>query len=312
MMRALMKSFLFLVLTLASASTLVAQRPAAKPRPNDEGQDAPVRKPAAPRAPAPAVSVPASARYRVTLVGFRVNRETYDTFLETDGKGDEIRLAAEVQEFGPNGEPVAATREVKSVVYGDRNTFPSRIAAGSRSAQGGLKTGDVVPAGGEPWVRRGAPQGDRLPMLLWEGELRTNQNMVAISPTVWELDSDDLLNAPANAVIGLGDLVKSVGPIASMIPGVGGLSRALMNVTKPAAAFATNVKERGNRPVGLASAAGKLSFTPSVVGLTTTTAELVIAGQGGARSPGVIEVRYADSEDLKGDYSLFLQVERLP
>lgn len=312
MMRAVARSFLLILLTSVAAGVAAAQRPGTKPRPGGEGEDVPARKPSAPRPATPAIAVPASARYRVTLVGFRVNRETYDTFLETDGKGDEIRLAAEVQEFGPNGETVGATREVKSVVYGDRNTFPSRIAAGSRSAQGGLKTGDVVPAGGEPWVRREAPQGDRLPMLLWEGELRTNQNMVAISPTVWELDSDDLLNAPANAVIGLGDLVKSVGPIASMIPGVGGLSRALMSVTRPAAAFATGVKERGNRPVGLASAGGKLSFTPSVVGLTTTTAELVIAGQGGARSPGVIEVRYADSEDLKGDYSLFLQVERLP
>jgi len=305
------KSSVLLFLTLVAASTAAAQRPGAKPRPGDDVESVPARKPAASH-PAPSVNVPERARYRVTLVGFRVNRETYDTFLETDGKGDEIRLAAQVQEFGPNGEAVAPPREVQSAVYGDRNTFPSRIAAGSRSAKGGLKTGDNVPAVSDPWVRREAPQPDRLPLLLWEGELRTNQNMVAISPTVWELDSDDLLNAPANVVIGVGDVVKSVGPIAAMIPGIGGLSRALMNVTKPAAAFAANVKERGNRPVGLAPAGGKLSFTPSVVGLTTTTAELVIAGQGGARSPGVIEVRYTDSEDLKGDYSLFLQVERLP
>lgn len=312
MVRALCRSSLFVVLALAGAREARAQRPGAveKPRPREtEDGSGRARKPAS--NPAPAVNVPASARYRVTLAGFRVNRESYDTFLETDGKGDEIRLFADVQEFGADGRALGQPRALKTFVYGDRNSFPSRVAAGSRSAKGGLKTGDNVPVVNDPWVVRDAPQPDRLPLLLWEGELRTGQNLVAIAPTVWELDADDVLN-PGTTVLALGDIVNNVRPIAELIPGVGGLTGALINATKPAYTIATMVKESGNRPIGLNPGVRAYDFVPQVVALTTTSAELVLAGQGGARSPGVIEVRYRDVEDLEGDYSLFLRIERLP
>ncbi|HEX2781772.1 MAG TPA: hypothetical protein VHM30_19860 [Gemmatimonadaceae bacterium] len=312
MVRALCRLSLFVVLVLGAARVALAQRPGSveKPRPR-ETEDASVkgRQPAA--TPAPVMNVPASGRYRVVLAGFRVNNESYDTFLETDGKGDEIRLNADVQEFGPDGQPLGAVRRLQTVIYGDRNKFPSRITAGSRSAKGGLQTLDNVPAVRDPWVVRDAPQPDHLPLLLWEGELRTGQNLVAIAPTVWELDSDDALN-PANMVLALGDIGNNVLPVAQRLPGVGALSELLITGAKPAFTVATMVKESGNRPIGLSPGTDGYNFVPQIVALTTRSAELALAGSGGARSAGVVEVRYRDAAELKGDYSLFLRIERLP
>lgn len=95
---------LLVAATLLGAAPVVAQRPAAveKPRPTvrEEGVR-PGR--AAASTPATAPALPASAHYRVTMTGFRVNRESWDTFLETDGKGDEIAISAEVLSLGADG-----------------------------------------------------------------------------------------------------------------------------------------------------------------------------------------------------------------
>ena len=316
MSRSLATAASLLVVSLAAATALSAQRPG---RPTESGEPAPVRRPApnpghsttpAPAAP-PNVPVPATGRYRVTITGFRVNRETYDTFLETDGKGDEIRLTASVQALGPNGEMVGEAKTLTTPTYGDVNTFPSRIRAGSRSDKGGLKTGDTFPAG-DPAVRREAPSADRLPLLVWEGELRTGQNGVAIAPVVWELDEDDVLKSPLNGLGEAAKVVKTIGPIASLIPGVGLLAKGSSAIAGAAQNVAAAVKKGGNRQVGLVAQGAGYQFTPQVLLLTTATAEALLAGQGGARSPGVIELRYRDAEDLKGDYSVYVQVERVP
>lgn len=315
MPRSLLTSSLLVMLTLGGAQVVAAQRPGATPRATDDAARKPTPprssgRPATPPASTP-VAVPAVARYRVTLTGFHVNRETYDTFLETDGKGDEIRLTATVQPVGPNGEAEGAPRQIVTATYGDRNNFPDRIQAGSRSAMGGIKTGDNVPDVPDPWIRREAAQGDRLPLLLWEGELRTGQNGVAIAPIAWEMDSDDKVN-PINAVGGLANLLGVVAPITAMVPGTGLLSKAAVVATKIVIPIAQTVKDKGNRPIGLAPQGSQYQFAPQAVIITNAVAEMVLAGKAGARAPGVIEVRYRDPEELKGDYSLFLQVERLP
>lgn len=301
---------LLVAATFISAVPAIAQRPGAveKPRPA-EREDGTRAGRKASSTPATAAALPASARYRVTLTGFRVNRESWDTFLETDGKGDEIAISAEVLTVGADGKPIGDPRWLKSVVYGDRNNFPAREQAGSRSTLGGLKTGDNVPALPDPWSRRGDPSATRLPLLLWEGELRLNENAVVVAPTVWELDSDDVLTAaPANTVLGVTQVVRAVAPLASTIPGTSALMPAVTSATEIASQAATFQKESMNRPIGL-TREGR--YSPKLVVLNVRTAEASLA-PGAGKGPGVIEVRYTDPEDLKGDYTLFLHVERLP
>ena len=293
---------------LVCALSAAAQRPGAtgKPRPTErEGSARPARQPAT--SPA-AAALPASARYRVTVAGFRVNRESWDTFLETDGKGDEIAISAEVLTVAADGKPTGEPRWVKSVVYGDRNNFPARERAGSRSSMGGLKTGDNVPEVPDPWAARDKASEHRLPLLLWEGELRLDENAIVVAPTVWELDSDDVLTAaPANTVLGVTQVLRAVTPIASTIPGTSALMPAVTSATGLASQVATFQKESMNRPIGVMRDG---AYSPKLVVLNVRTAEASLASRAG-KAPGVIEVRYTDPEDLKGDYTLFLQVERL-
>lgn len=295
---------------LLCALSVAAQRPGATKKPRTvepEGRAPRVTRQA--QIPTPAATLPASARYRVTLAGFHVNRESWDTFLETDGKGDEIAISAEVVTMGADGKPIGEPRWVKSVVYGDRNNFPAREQAGSRSRMGGLKTGDNVPAVPDPWVARDKASGHRLPLLLWEGELRLDENALVVAPTVWELDSDDVLTAaPANTVLGVTQVLRAVTPIASTIPGTSALMPAVTSATELASQAATFQKDAMNRPIGLMRGG---AYSPKLVVLNVRTAEASLASRAG-KAPGVIEVRYADPEELKGDYTLFLLVERLP
>ena len=73
---------------------------------------------------------------------------------------------------------------------GDTNGYGYRVQAGSASDKGGIKTGDSFP-GNTPWIRRGGINRDRLPMMLWEGDLVANQTAAVIIPTIWEWDGGE-------------------------------------------------------------------------------------------------------------------------
>lgn len=234
----------------------------------------------------------------MTLNGFRVNHETYDTALETDGKGDEIRIMATVEEIGPDGRATAVPRTLQTPVYGDVNNFPSRVQAGTRSSKGGLRTGDTYPLASAT-LRQGEPQPDRIPMLLWQGTLRQGAGGVAIAPVVWEIDAGDVLSAPFSGEV---SIVHKIAGLTTLIGGpIGGIANLLI--------------ESADRPIGVIhrkdATGDHLLFTPPVVTITATTAEAALAGKGGAVAPGLIEVRYRDPSDLQGDYSLYIRVERM-
>ena len=282
--------------SLICSSVASAQRTVVRPPPGRTRTPATTPAPA----PAPAPTPAGGGTYRVTLTGFRVNHETYDTALETDGKGDEIRVMATVEEIGPDGRATAAPRTLQTPVYGDINNFPKRIQAGSRSSKGGLRTGDEVPATGSALLQ-GSPLQDRIPMLLWQGTLHQGGGGVAIAPVVWEIDEGDVLTAPFSGAV---SVIHAIAGVTSLIGG-------------PAGAIANVVVQSADRPIGVIHAKvggiDELHFTPQVVTLTAATAEAALAGKGGAVAPGLIEVRYRDpSADLKGDYSVFLRVDRMP
>ena len=129
--------------------------------------------------PAPAPAAPAGPRYRVSITGFTVNHETVDDQFSLDGRGDEVYLSVVVLEptsLYPSASWTSHSQLIESKVFGDRNNAPDRIKAGSRSADGGLQTGDDVTL----------PD----PLVVWDGPIPTP---VLIIPTVWEWDGPAIL-----------------------------------------------------------------------------------------------------------------------
>lgn len=133
-------------------------------------------------------------RFRVTINGFTVNRQTSER--NPDGAGDEVFVRADVFviEGRPNGGfEIVSTSSVSSPVMGDTSGFAQRERAGTASQTGGLRTGDSYP-GRTPWLRNVEPQKNRLPMVVWEGELRDSAAgmSVIVIPTIWEWDEFSL------------------------------------------------------------------------------------------------------------------------
>lgn len=148
-----------------------------------------------PQASPVSITVPRwSGRYRVTINGIRVIRETVDDPAETDGKRDEVFLRAHVGEFTAADLASGTGSAVQSRVHGDvnaaewqgANSATRRVKAGSASTLGGLKTGDVFPAS---WASTPSNAGaDALPLLVWEGDMHQGQGALMITPTIWESD----------------------------------------------------------------------------------------------------------------------------
>src|SRR5436189_2844106 len=149
-------------------------------------------------------SGPPAGVFRVVLNGFKVNHESDDDILEGDGKRDEVYLRADVWVLNRDGS-VPYRRSPRSVLMGDINnqSDPPRIAAGTASADGGLRTNDKWPIS-EPWRRVRNPLPNRPPMLLWEGSLQRGESMAVIVPTVWEWDSRDPSESEISFETGMG------------------------------------------------------------------------------------------------------------
>jgi hypothetical protein len=253
-------------------------------------------------------------RFRVTLTGFTVNLQTRDNVLETDGKGDEVYVLTEIAQYDsyvqkPNTLPFAGTwlgyndslrgrasitarRSLLSVLMGDVNNQnnPPRIKAGSASGLGGLRTGDRFPTN-EPWILSGAPNTDRLPMLLWEGQLRRGRDLAVIAPTIWEWDGG---NQPLRAQF-TQDINQYFFPVI-VNPFEGVIWRGLTGL---------DLFGAGDRPIGML---GNRNWFPRALVLNYDTALNAATTSPGQFGTGVIELNYlADAES----YSLYFKIERL-
>lgn len=259
-------------------------------------------------------------RFRVVLTGFTVNHQTNDNILESDGKGDEVFIAAEVAQFdnysnnssyewrqrhhygevppvgdflnyveGLNGAGnITYRRSLTSIVMGDaENQEAPRIKAGTVDLSGGLGTGDRFPTN-QPWNLTGTPSANRLPMLLWEGEFRANANdLVIIVPTIWEWDDGNFRTR--RAFTEAADKYFNI-------------------YTQNAGGFFFSSGERdiagaGDRPIGWAG-------SPRGIKLNRGTAAQAAIDSPAKRGPGVLELVYA-YEDGSESYSLFIKIERL-
>jgi hypothetical protein len=260
---------------------------------------------------------PARAHFRVTVNGFTAHHETWDNVLQVDGKRDEVYITSDVQVVDKQSNKVASS--VRSKTFGDVNGFPYRVQAGSASSQGGIQTGDNV-FGGTPWARSGALQPDQLPMLIWEGDLIDGQNAVAIIVAPWEYDGgQDVYHDWVSWMQGTSQKLQSSTAFTQLI---GEKGKTILDLTELGLGVALSLQESvlgtaQDRPIGFvqtgttSNGTAQYGFTPKVLALNYTTAQLQLAQNFGMGN-GIIGIRFTDAAKFAGDYTLYVQVERVP
>ncbi len=255
-------------------------------------------------------------RFRVTLTGFTVNHQTDDNILETDGKGDEVFILAEVAQYDrytqdfPNtvstggirlgytdslhgGGNVTLRRSLVSVLMGDINNQnnPTRIQAGYASALGGLRTGDRFPTN-EPWMLVSEPTADRPPMLLWEGELHRGRDLVIIVPTIWEWDGG---NQPMRT-----QFTQEINTYFSYTTRSNQNRGFVWSELTGVDAFGA-----GDRPIGMLA---RSPWAPEALSLNFDTAQRAAISSLANIGTGVFELHYLARGE---DYSLYVKIEHL-
>lgn len=265
-----------------------------------------------------AVTSAAHGRYRVTLNGFSVGHETWDDALQLDGKRDEIYFSTDVQVVDKLNNTLLPSSK-RSLTFGDVNGFGYRVQAGSASNLGGIQTGDQV-FGSAPWLRSGALAADRLPMVLWEGDLVDGQNAVAVIVTPWEYDGgQDAFSSWASWMQKTSQTLKSSSAFTTLI---GQAGKVVLELADLGLGLALSLQENGvlgnayDRPIGITQSGtvnGTVTygFGPKILDLNYKTAELALANSFGFGN-GIIGIRYVDAPKFAGDYTLYVQVERIP
>ncbi len=274
-------------------------------------------------------------RYRVSLNGFRCNISTWDDALNRDGFGDEVFFQIEYRYADSNGDPMGApVSRVTRTIGAPGN---GRYAFGTAkdffgNLQYGIASGDEFP-GPHPYKRvEPFPNPEDVPpLLIWEGNLVsdwdgehtdywigrqvTHENIVFITPTIWERDpgSDAMegwlqWQVKADAQFGqkAKEIVSGRWPLAA--PVFDAVSLGIQTVGS-----LDNIRGRaGTRPIGTQrdENTGMLSFTPKILTLTQAHAEEIIATKLGNEA-GVLPYNYKDADVFDGDYDFWLQVERV-
>jgi hypothetical protein len=256
--------------------------------------------------------------FRVTLLGFVVNHQTRDTALETDGKGDEVYQAPVVFLYDREHGLQSRAFRVSGPVYGDVNNHPTYVQAGQISENGGLGTGNGYPHA-LPWRNRiPARPGYGFPSILFEGELRPAQNAIVIIPSLWESDGElELYNAYMDAIGSSRDLIQRGVENLFRDSSVSSIEFSPrrgreFGLPAPVSLIERTIDFR-DRPIGMVTSSGSTNlfeFQPWVLVLTSENARAALLTDRGF-GPGVIEVRYDESPQLEGSYSIFLQVEQM-
>lgn len=230
----------------------------------------------------------------------------------TEG-GSHIRLDG-------NGQP--APVRAQTLVIGDTNQKPNRLRGGSGhnifGGNGGFLAGDRYPST-TPWTRTGAPQTDRLPLIVWQGELVKDQTAVMVIPTIWEWDDTPGLLDTLSGIPILRALDSATAILASGMLAGGGVQSARDVGLGSAPGGETTVRrsligDKKDRPIGMEDSSNRsvYEFMPKLITFTYNLAEAALNSNPVGRGAGVFEINYRDNNDLRGDYTLYLQIERIP
>ena len=262
----------------------------------------------------PAVATAAAVgRYRVVINGFDVTAETWDDALEWDGKHDEVFVAAKVVVMNSAGQELYESQP-RSLTMGDINNQNNRVQAGTASPLGGLRTGDAFPTG-TPWIQATPPSPTRNspPLKIWEGDLVQGDTVATITPGIFEEDSGgtDLYTAWTQWANNL--YTKLRPKLADLL----GPTSSVLKVTDIGLDIFVGLTEitgiNGTRPIGMHKPEGATTYQydPPVLKLTYDTAEYIINSEPAGHGRGVLAFTYQDDPALRGNYILYVQVERV-
>ena len=138
-----------------------------------------------------------SGRYRIAIERFKAIEPAAEDALRSDGRGNEIYILAQVNEYRrwgrQAGTGMVSSRLLRTPTFGDVQNYPNRIRAGSVSPTGGLQANDEYPAPVQLISQLQPPTTNNLPFLLWEGDLTEIDGAVVIAPSIWEADEDERL-----------------------------------------------------------------------------------------------------------------------
>lgn len=262
----------------------------------------------------PSVPVsPLHGRFRITFNGFRVNHQTNQGLWAA---WDAVRFVPEVQMVNAAGDLSLARRTITTTIG---STPENAVQGGDASTRGGLRTGNDFPTL-NPW-RRIAPinteWGPRAipPTIYFENEIIQNTNAAFIIATIWEVDGRDDLALRADYHAQLDHDLAGLGrAVARIIRGPQPLT--LDSYLRAGSSVGLNIALRlavgvpQDRPIGMQPERDQFGFIPQVLVLTFDSAEF-ISRTGFGFGVGVVPIRYVDPPAFAGDYTLFLQVERL-
>jgi len=267
----------------------------------------------APERPVPSTAT--NGRFRITINGFTCNRPTSDHILQSDGVDDEVFLSTELRLYSPTRS--YDLRTVRSLVMGDTNNHPDRIRAGSGhnlfGGNGGFRERDSFPSE-TPWVSVTSPLFDRPPLLVWEGELTRDQDALVLNPSIWESDEDPRLlnNQWDQAILNTWTAIDT------------DMRQAIARRSGPEVSTDVNVTLRRlfdpvrvgkgiddkDRPIGMADRTTHWGYLPQLLVLTYDAADRTSRTDLG-RGFGVIPLLFRDHDDLRGDYAVFIRIERV-
>ncbi len=277
----------------------------------------------APPAASASATAPATSRYRVVATGFRVVKETVDDSLDRDGLRNEVYGAFSMFHFQGGTEYQLLDQDLRRTqVHGDTFKHAGRTRAGSASITGGLREADAFPS--DPTIRVG-PAGDQsFPFSVWEGSLTDDTDFEIIFPSLWEWGGGEgsynywfanlMSNAPAmwsaartsvsaNAITSF--TTADTNAQSSSFNLVEGLRNAARGVI---AVVITGGSE--DRPIGLQSGG---RFPSAGLLLTRRGIEGSLGAAGGTRIS--LTMPFVDDPGdlrLRGNYTLYLQIERVP
>jgi hypothetical protein len=271
-------------------------------------------------------------RYRVVATGFIVTTGTTEGLILTDGRGDEVFVAANFAEINAANTMIGSPGAKRSVNYGDtdgRSTPVQPIVGiglshpvafgimrgGSAEPHGGFLSGDTFPARGvtlhDPPTAPASVRGRFIPMTLWEGDLRAgvNPTAVLILPTIWENDFiDDMWNVWNRQA---GDFLHRFARSSSRYVS-GSMRRQIIEQVDNVLEYAPTRNDY-SRPIGtagdafggLAASPNPATFIPAAMFLTAEKAEEAVAH-------GEYIITYRDGEHFgPGEYKLMVRVERV-
>ncbi len=255
-----------------------------------------------------------SGKYRVTIIGFDVNAQTVgDPF--TDGLGDEVYLVAHVSTFNLSTGAVGVQGVIRSFLFGDVTNLPGRVKAGTLSQNGGLKSGDAYPLSGGGTMPPVTPEANTVPMLLWEGQLTNDVDLLLIAPSVWESDGNDAALSDWSHWIETGAHPLNYQPLQNEITATG-----ITPIRHSDASYVGTLRGPGvDHPIGIVTVSSTTSTTYAQMYLALTRRKIEAAlspsSTVGGLAPGVLAVPLKDlysAEGFGGAYTVYLRVERLP